>query len=147
MRRHLLHLLRIHSLDQIGQAFPALSDEEHEAWRKGTTVYFTRREDFRICCKRGWARDAFNRAANEFFVRHFLESAAGGGTIAPAIPSRYLIPEHVEAALKGHMDHVRQMWRQQTTPPGSQAVEKRRQQKQNSSRQKTVFSQPVTCIN
>uniref|UniRef100_A0A5K1JYU2 Thiol-transferase Tc52 n=1 Tax=Ganoderma boninense TaxID=34458 RepID=A0A5K1JYU2_9APHY len=139
VRKHLLFLLRIPCLEDIGEAYPALSDEEYKAWVNGTAVYFTRRENFRICCKRGWVRDKFNRAANEFFVRHFLECAAGGGTIAPGIHSRYLVPQHVEAALKAHMDHVRQMWREQANPRDVEAVEKRRRQKQNSSRQKTTL--------
>ncbi|KAL7279757.1 hypothetical protein ACG7TL_006164 [Trametes sanguinea] len=137
IRLHLLHLLKVASLDEIGARFPSLTDEELDAYQQAPSPYINTK-NFRIDFKRGWKRCSFNREASTFFVQHFLESVAGGLYRSPPIPSRYFTPTQVELALDSHMDHARTKWKEHVKPAPKHKVENRVEQKRISSRQKTL---------
>lgn len=137
-QRHLLVLLRISSLDEVGAMHPSLTDEQFDKWM-ATKPDFTPLT-FGIDFKCGWAKNAYNRAARDYFVRHFLESVSGGSYKNPPIPSRYFTLDQVGLALDSHMEHARVRWRQQIKPPSADVAEQRRLGKQNNTRKATVRS-------
>ncbi|KAI1789369.1 hypothetical protein LXA43DRAFT_1062879 [Ganoderma leucocontextum] len=132
VRNHVLRLLCISSLDEVGAKCPTLTDVQFGKWM-ATKPDFTL-STFGINFKHSWAKCVYNRAGRDYLTRHFLESVSGGSYKQPLIPSRYFTLEQVGLALDSHMDHARIQWRQQVNPPNADVVEQRWLGKQNNTR-------------
>lgn len=131
---------------------PTLTDDEMEEYKQSSGSSFFTAQNFRIDFKRGWKRCPFNAEARRFFIHHFLQSVAG---MDVTIPSRYLTSHQVGLALDSHMEHARATWRNARKMMEETelveraklqaAVNKRKAQKQISSRQKSVCWRFIFC--
>ncbi|KAL1937984.1 hypothetical protein VTO73DRAFT_12734 [Trametes versicolor] len=140
VRDHLLHLLRVSSLSEIGHKFPSLTDQEIATYNAKGPGPVIDEQNFRIDFKRGWHVCNFNREASDFFVRHFLQGVAGGMYRSPPIPSRYFTVSQVEAALDSHMGHARTKWKEVAEPPNNKTKKAAREKaKCMDSRRKTLL--------
>ena len=131
MRSHLLWLLDCNELKEIGQKCPTLTDDELAAYEAAKGKFFTR-QNFRIDFGVQWKRSPFNMEARDVFIKHFIQSVAGGMYSTRPPHSKLLHYDQVGDVLDAHLSYLRREYRKTLAPKSD--VDREAEQAENAMR-------------